>query len=135
MYVIFSILNNTDVISAMNTSDVAHQVIFCIDLKFEFQLGTLKTHQFICMLGFISLCFILPVYLCYNSFIDQTYLCRELRRGQFSQRHSEILKENTKIHRKIISENIKGFKLTDNAKKSIKIEMIKKVLLRLCVRM
>lgn len=47
----------------MNTSDLAHQVTFCIDLKFEFQLGTLKTHQLIYMLGSIPLCFVLLVYL------------------------------------------------------------------------
>lgn len=110
----FSILSNTEVISTMNTSDLAHQVTF-IDLKFEFQLVTLKIHKLICMLGSIPLCFILPTYLCYDFFIAQSYLCRRLRMGQFSQKHSEILKGNTKIHGKMNSENIKSFKLTDNA--------------------
>lgn len=84
----------------MNTSDLAHQVMFYIDLKFEFQLGTLKPHQLMCMLGFIPLSFVLPVYLFCGSFIALSYMCRELRRGQFSKRHSEMLKENTKIDRK-----------------------------------
>lgn len=119
----------------MSTSDLAHQVMFYIDLKFEFQLGTLKPHQLICVLGFIPLSFILSIYLSCGSFIAQSYMCRELRRGQFSKRHSEILKENTKIDSKMNSEGMKGFKLIDNAKKSIKPEMIKKVFLQVPVSM
>lgn len=68
-----------------------------IDLKIWISIRYIKNTSVDVHAG---LCTSLLVYLCYDYFIAQRYLCRELSRGQFSQRHWEWLKGSTKIHRK-----------------------------------